>query len=197
MLAVAATMAAVFMPITLPMVMVMGAGEISGKFQRSVEVAGHDRIDRALHAGNQLDSLLGERLLRPRADAAANQQIDTQIPQKSGQSAVPGISGRQHTLPPDNSPFNLVHGEFRRMTEMLKHLSVLTGNCNQHSLISPVFNGNGPNHPIQAVWSFLIMPESELFRLRFRLTHRLRLMIANLRPERRKLRVDLQQRRIE
>ena len=76
----AAAMAAVFVPLT--MIVVVRTGKIGRKFQRSVEVPGHHRVNRALHAGNQLDPLLGERLLRPGADSAADQDIHTCIGQK-------------------------------------------------------------------------------------------------------------------
>ena len=54
---------------------VMIAGEIRAKLQRTVQIAGHRAFDLAGNSGDQFDPLVGQRLLRTGADAAADQQI--------------------------------------------------------------------------------------------------------------------------
>ena len=70
-----------------------------------------------------------------------------QIAQETGQRTVPGIPGRQHAPAPDHTSFNFVHGEFRGVPEVLKNLTVLTGNCNQHDSVFLSLQWKRPESP--------------------------------------------------
>lgn len=94
------------------------------------------RIGISRNAAVQPDSGFRERLLCAASNSTADQCIDLQGAKEGRQRPMPAADnvdnfGRQDLLPVD-----VIELELLGMTEMLKNLSVLVGNCNSHDIFS-------------------------------------------------------------
>ena len=118
-------------------VVMMMAAEIRIGRQCAVQVGGDRRSDIAGDTSHQPDSGLGQRHLSAAADAAADQQIDPEIGEETGQCTVSGAVDRGELRVDDPAVFNVEHGKFRSVSEMLKYLTVgIAGYSDFHDDIS-------------------------------------------------------------
>ena len=111
------------------LVMVMIAGELGIALQFAFQIisGGLDHI--ALHAADEFDSLLFQQILSTGTDSSAEQDLDAEIFQESGESAVTVFSGRDRFHSVDSSVHDFKDREFGGFSEMLKHLTVFRCDC--------------------------------------------------------------------
>ena len=100
------------------------------------ELARQQVRDRAVglagHAAVKANSGLGQRLLRPAADAAADQRVRAQLPQQRRQRAVAAAGRIDRARGDDLAVRDLIEPELLRVSEMLEHLSVFISYRNGH-----------------------------------------------------------------
>ena len=93
-------------------------------YQSTVDQCLDSFVSRARYAAVKSDSSLCQRILCATADATANQYIDTEIFQKSSQSAVTAPSSIFNGRREDFAVFDLINFEVFSVTEVLIDLPV-------------------------------------------------------------------------
>ncbi len=111
-------------------VVMMVAMEIRTNLQGAVEQSFHHRAHIPFRAADDFDSRAGKCIDRTPADSAADQKIHPFPGEKSRQRTVSGIAAGKDLFRNDFSILHIKKSKFRRMTEMLKDLTVFTGDCN-------------------------------------------------------------------
>ena len=102
------------------------------------ESARHKGLDRGVrlsgHAAVELNSGAGQRVLRPRADPAADQNLHRHAGQELGQRAVAAAAGVRDAGAGDLPVLNVINLELLCVAEMLKYHAVFIGNRDFHIL---------------------------------------------------------------
>lgn len=122
------------------LVIVMAALKIFIDLQFVRQKRFDDFIHIAGRPANQLHSRLSKRNLRASADPAANQQIDSALPEEACQRAMPRVSAGQDLLGDHVFVFHGKDSKLRRVAEMLKHLIIFARNCNFHFILLILFD---------------------------------------------------------
>lgn len=134
-LVTASVMMSTLVPLTVVMAVVVAFG-IGIILQRTLCQSLHGCIGRTGNPAVELDSRLGQRILRTHADAAADQCIRLGGFQESGQCAVTTAIGWYDLLGNDLAILHVVELELLGVAEMLEDLSVFVSYCDSHSSCS-------------------------------------------------------------
>lgn len=95
----------------------------------------HRRVAGAADAAVERDAGLGQRRLRTAADPAADKRVHMQAAKQRGQRAVAGAIRAYQLLGQNFAVAGIIDLELRRVTEVLKDLSVFISYCNYHRYI--------------------------------------------------------------
>ena len=115
----------------------MVAGGASCKLKRTGQIGLYRLVGAAPYAALKLNARLGQGLLRPRPDAAADQRMHPLTGQQARQRAMAALARRQDAAGNDLLGLYLIKLEGLCMAKMLKNLSVIIGYCNNH--LNPSF----------------------------------------------------------
>lgn len=116
----------------VPLAVMMVSSRSGSKLKRTGQIGLYCLIGAAAYAALKLDTRLGQRLLRPRPDAAADQRMDALAGQQARQRAMAAFTRREDAAGNDLLRLYLIKLEGLRMAKMLKDLSVIVGYCNDH-----------------------------------------------------------------
>ena len=109
------------------------------------EIAGDECIDRCIRISadttEKADTDLGECHLCTTTDAAADQCIDTELHEETGERAVTTAVRIHDRLAYDLTIRHIVDLKLLGMTEVLENLAVFIGYCNSHDDISFLITG--------------------------------------------------------
>ena len=92
----------------------------------------HRLIRPAGHAAVELDPGLGQRVLGPGANAAADEDVHLSGPQEAGQGAMAAAGGVHHLAVEDPAQAHIVKLKLLGMAKVLEDLAVFIGHCNAH-----------------------------------------------------------------
>ena len=134
-LVTASVMMSTLVPLTVVMAVVVAFG-IGIILQRTLCQSLRGCIGRTRNPAVELDSRLGQRILRTHADAAADQCIRLGGFQESGQCAVTTAIGWYDLLGNDLAILHVVELELLGVAEMLEDLSVFVRHCDSHRVCS-------------------------------------------------------------
>ena len=132
----ASMVAAVPMAAALVFAAMAVAVMVALNFRIIIEAAVHQGLHRLVcQAGNaaiELDASLGQGVLRPGANAAADEDIHLVAPQEAGQSAMAAAGGIHHLAVEDLVQAHIIKLELLGMAKVLEDLAVFIGHCNTH-----------------------------------------------------------------
>ena len=128
--------AAVMFPIPVLMI-VMITAHLRIIAQRAGQQLLHSLIRAAGNASKQADTGLGQSLLCPAANPAADEGIYLHHGQKPSQGAVPAAHGIGNFRLYNGAVLHLINLKLLGMAKMLENLTVFIGDCNFHLLFPP------------------------------------------------------------
>ena len=108
----------------------------SGIFQFSPKKRFHRFIGAAFCTGAKLDAVFLQSSLCAAADAAADQNVDLSLPEKSGKRFMTAAVRTDQLGRNNPAVLYLINLERLRMSEVLKHIAVFIRHSNSHSILS-------------------------------------------------------------
>ena len=129
MVVVSAVVLSAVMAMMLPVVAAHHVG-VEGELAR--QQVGHGLVGAARYPAVEGDSGLGQGGFGSPADAAADEGVHALAPEQAGQSPVAAAAAVQYRAGGHLAVLHLIDLEGLGVTEVLKDLSVVVGNCDFH-----------------------------------------------------------------
>ena len=117
-------------------VAVVAAAGIGVKDETACQILRHGGICTAGKAAEKLDACLGEGVLCPCADAAAEDDVHTVLHQKTGKGTVALPVGGNDGSILEQAVFNGIDLELLGAAEVLEHQTIFIRDCDLHKWVS-------------------------------------------------------------